>query len=151
MNIQELHEGNYAPPLPPHDPNDLDQFERPPMIRQVNIIEGRQNLYYFDANNSLQLVPDLVLYLEIPDFNSVSVIERINIEPGYKIVWYRSNNDNNPITINHDRNICIAGREFTHFSLSRRVVVNDQDGLLIPHNLEKKYLKYKNKYLKLKK
>ena len=150
MNIQNLHEGYYTPPPPPLD--NIEQIEQPlvPLQRQVAINEGHQNLYYFDANNSLQLVPNLVLYLEIPDFNSVPVIERTNLEPGYKIVWYRSNDDNNPITINHARNICIAGREFTSFTLSRRVV-NDDDNIIFPLNFEEKYLKYKNKYLKLKK
>ena len=163
MNIDNLHEGLYEPPPPP--PLDLaDLGPPPPLIRQHADDYGSQNLYYFDENNRLQMVPDLLVEMIVPPFDTVPVIEEINIEPGYKIVWYRSNahNIHNPIAINHERNICVAFREFHRFILSRRVVVNMNAPLLLDrenpnpnhdhddNEMRKKYNKYKNKYNKLK-
>ena len=160
FNVRNILAGYYNPPL-----GFFQQLPQPQhlLIRHLQFLV---DLYYFDINGTLQVVPHLlILSISLPD-GTIPVIIQVNTEQRYKIVLYKSNLDENVNIINHGINDFEALDEIyniTTFTLVHRedVEIPAENAAEIPVGIpvgitagnmqKKKYHKYKNKYLELNK
>ena len=114
MDINSIYEGFYEPTI--NDDLILDPPPRSPQLIRIRA-NSYNRFYYFDNNNTLQIVSNFQVYIEEPPFGIVIVIESINNYPYKKMVWYTSNDFNHLIKIGDNKNDCIPGKEILSFNI----------------------------------